>query len=92
MKTVFRAFIDLAAHLEFAKFEDPDEGQGAKEVVSWCLSEASDEERALLGQVLSERVAELRANGAPPAVLDFYEKLVSRLNNVASYEGSEGKL
>ena len=34
MKTIALAFMDLAAHIEIANFDDPDEAQGACEVVS----------------------------------------------------------
>ena len=69
--------------MEIAKFDDPDEAQGAEEVVSRCLSEASDEERAMLCQVASQRVAELRAERASPAAIEFYERFVSRVTNDA---------
>lgn len=82
MKTIAQAFIELAAHLEMAKFDDPDEAQGAEEIVSFCLSHASDEERSELRQVASERLAALRAEGSPAGTMEFYERFVSRINAV----------
>lgn len=79
MKIIAKAFIELVGYLEIAKFDDPDEAQGAEEVVSWCLAESSAEERALLCQVASERAAELRAEGSPQTVIDFYEGFVTRV-------------
>jgi hypothetical protein len=83
VKTIAEAFVELAAYLEIARFDDPDEAQGAAEVVSWCLAECSSEERALLRQVSAERASQLRAEGAPQATIDFYESLILRITSAA---------
>jgi hypothetical protein len=83
MKTLAKAFIELAAYMESAKFDDPDEAQGAEEVVSWFISEASDEERAIICQVASQRIAEFRAEGAPKEATEFYERFISRVTSTA---------
>jgi len=82
-KTIAQAFVELAAYLPHAKFDDPDEAQGAEELVARCLIESSPEERALLRQVATERAAQARAEGAPRPVIHFYDSFVSRAGEVA---------
>jgi hypothetical protein len=79
MKTLALAFIDLAAHMEIATFDDPDEAQGAREVVSSFLSEASHEERAIVCEAISHRIAEFRTDRAPAATIEFYETFAAKL-------------
>jgi hypothetical protein len=79
MKSLALAFIDLVAHMEIANFDDPDEEQGAREVVSRFLSEASQEERAIVCQATSHRIAELRTDGAPAAAIEFYETFAAKV-------------
>ena len=83
MKTIAQAFIELAGYLELARFDDPDEAQGAEELVSRCLTECSSQERALLCDAAAERVAQLRAESAPQSSIDFYESFVARVTNAA---------
>ena len=83
MNTIAEAFIRLAGYLEIARFNDPDEAQGAEEVVSWCLSQSSDEERALLRETASRKAAQLRAEGASQVAIDFYERFATRITHVA---------
>jgi hypothetical protein len=48
MKNLATAFVELAGYLEIAKFDDPDEAQGAQEVVGRCMINATPEERAAI--------------------------------------------
>ena len=86
MNTIAEGFIRLASHLEVVRFDDPDEAQGAEEVVLWCLSQASDDERDLLREAACRQVAQLRAEGAPRAALIFMrgslEELRTRRDNL----------
>jgi hypothetical protein len=77
-KAVSQAFIDLASYMEIANFDDPDEAQGVREVVSRCLSEANPEERAILCQAALERIRKLREKGVSEGTIEFYETFVHR--------------
>lgn len=51
MKNLATAFVELAGYLEIARFDDPDEAQGTKEVVGRCMVNATPEERAAIAGV-----------------------------------------
>ena len=74
MKTVATAFVELAAYLEIAKFDDPDDAQAAKGIVSWCLAESSAEEKAMIGGIARQKANEAEQRGAVE-VARFYHSL-----------------
>ena len=80
MKIVAKAFVDMVKGMRAAKFDDPDEEQWIEQVVVWCLSESSDEERVLLCQAATELAADARAQGCEDAV-SFYEQFISRVKS-----------
>jgi hypothetical protein len=59
VETIAKAFLQLARYMEKAEFSDPDEAQGAAEVVGWCLTEATRKERRLLRLIAAEEVSRL---------------------------------
>jgi hypothetical protein len=75
MKTLATAFVELAAYIQIAKFDDPDEEQGAKELVQWCLIQSTPEERAMIAGVARERAKEAAAKGLPRKDVEFYLSL-----------------
>ena len=77
MKVLAKAFIEFVDFMEIAKFDDPDEAQAAEQVISWCFVESSDEEKAMLCQVASENIAELRAKDGPQSSIEFYERIIA---------------
>ena len=79
MKTIVKAFVELVNYMESAKFDDPDEAQGAEEIVSWCLCEPSAKERSLLCKFASERASQLRAEGASEEAVEFYDRFVANV-------------
>jgi hypothetical protein len=74
MKTLAAAFVELAAYLEIAKFDDSDDAQAAKGIVSWCLVESSPEEKALIGGIARQKAKEAEQSGAIEAA-KFYHGL-----------------
>ncbi|MDB6065159.1 MAG: hypothetical protein JWR26_1367 [Pedosphaera sp.] len=85
MKTLAKAFIEMAAYLRIAKFDDPDEAQGAEEVVGFYLLQASPEERSLLSQIARQSAQESAAMGAPADVIRFYEDFASMADEYQQY-------
>jgi hypothetical protein len=85
MKIIAKAFIDLVKGLEAAKFDDPDDDQWVEQVVVWCLSESSEDERALLLNAAAEMANEARAQKAAESVA-FYERFISRVKSHIDYE------
>lgn len=85
MKTLARALIELVAYLKVAKFDDPDEAQGANELVEWCLIEASPEERQLLSVIARECAREEVAKGSAHEIIRFYEDFASRAEDHQKY-------
>jgi hypothetical protein len=64
MKNLATAFVELAGYLEIAKFDDPDEAQGAREVVGRCMVNATPEERAAIAGVARQFAREAEQRGA----------------------------
>ena len=64
MKNLATAFVELAGYLEIAKFDDPDEAQGAKEVVGICMVNATPEEKAAIAGVARQYAKEAEQRGA----------------------------
>ena len=71
--------------MTIAKFDDPDEEQGAAELIEWCLIEASPEERSLVSQIARQRAREEAAKGSPSDVIRFYEDFASRVDEHQKY-------
>jgi hypothetical protein len=74
MKNLATAFVELAGYLEIAKFDDPDEEQGAQEVVGRCMINATPEERAAIAGVAREFAREAEQRGATEDA-KFYHSL-----------------
>jgi hypothetical protein len=74
MKTLATAFVELAAYLENAKFDDPDDAQAARGIVSWCLVESSLDEKAMIGGIARQKAKEAEQRGADE-VAKFYHSL-----------------
>ena len=85
MTTLARAFIEMASYLKIAKFDDPDEAQGAEEIVGLFLIQASSEERALLSQIARERAKEEAAQGASAELVQFYEEFAANADYYEKY-------
>jgi hypothetical protein len=83
--TLAKAFIELASYLSIAKFDDPDEAQGAEELVSSLLLEASPDERVMLSQVARRRAEEEVTAGAPEEVVRFYKDFASKADYYQKY-------
>ncbi len=64
MKNLAKAFVELAGYLEIAKFDDPDEAQGAKGVIGICMVNATPEERAAIAEVAKQFAREAEQRGA----------------------------
>ena len=73
MRILAEAFVELACYLEIAKFEDPDEAQGAKEVVGRCLVNATPEELAMIAGAAREMAKLAAAKGLPANHIKFYQ-------------------
>ena len=80
MKTIAKAFVELAKCATLAAYEDPDDEQMAEQVVVWCLCESSREEKGLLCEAAAEEMAEARSQHCSDAA-DFYEKFITRVKS-----------
>ena len=85
MKTVAKGFVEMAAYLSIAKFDDPDEAQGAEEIVGLLLIQASPEERALVAQIAREYAKEASFERAPEQLIAFYNELASNADHYQKY-------
>ncbi len=75
MDALAKAFVELAAYLEDAKFDDPDEEQGAREAVGRCLANATPEEKAMIAGVARQFAKEAEQSGLPEHLIRFYHSL-----------------
>jgi hypothetical protein len=79
VQTIAKAFLQLASYLDIAQFADPDDAQAAKEVIGWCLAEASSEERRELHLLAAEEVCRLRLEDGREETLraiEFYSQFI----------------
>ena len=73
MRILAEAFVELAGYLEIAKFDDPDEARGAKEVVGRCLINATPEELPMIAGAARAMAKEAAAKGLPADHIRFYQ-------------------
>jgi hypothetical protein len=80
VETIAKATLQLACCMEKAEFADPDEAQGAAEVVGWCLAEASSKgAQGLLRLIAAEEVSRLRLEDGREKTLKalkFYRRFI----------------
>ncbi|MBN9692907.1 MAG: hypothetical protein J0M24_21890 [Verrucomicrobia bacterium] len=85
MTIIAKALVELAGCLEIAKFDDPDEAQGAEDLLEWCLIEASPQEREILAKVARERAQEEAAKSSDRQIIEFYERFAARAEDHQKY-------